>query len=109
MLIDPFSTNRLTSAIIGGAIRVHKATGPGLLESVYFPCLVFEVRQPDRRAADMDLAQSARTLRIPNASTRRRRSRQRFALVIERGSERQPSFSEAAFPPFVSVFSVSSF
>jgi GxxExxY protein len=45
MLIDPFSTNRLTSTIIGGAIRVHKATGPGLLESVYFPCLLFEVRQ----------------------------------------------------------------
>jgi hypothetical protein len=45
MLIDPFSTNRVTSAIIGGAIRVHKATGPGLLESVYFPCLLFEVRQ----------------------------------------------------------------
>jgi GxxExxY protein len=45
MLIDPFSTNRLTSVIIGGAIRVHKATGPGLLESVYFPCLLFEVRQ----------------------------------------------------------------
>lgn len=45
MLIDPFSTNRLTSIIIGGAIRVHRATGPGLLESVYFPCLLFEVRQ----------------------------------------------------------------
>jgi len=45
MLTDPFSTNRLTSTIIGGAIRVHRATGPGLLESVYLPCLLFEVRQ----------------------------------------------------------------
>jgi GxxExxY protein len=45
MLTDPFSTNRLTSTIIGAAIRVHRATGPGLLESVYSPCVVFELRQ----------------------------------------------------------------
>ena len=45
MLTDPFSTNHVTRAIIGGAIRVHRATGPGLLESAYFPCLLFEVRQ----------------------------------------------------------------
>src|SRR6476646_3180891 len=38
MLIDPFNTNRLTSTIIGCAIRVHRGTGPGLLESVYGPC-----------------------------------------------------------------------
>jgi GxxExxY protein len=45
MLTDPFSTNRITSTIIGSAIRVHRATGPGLLESVYSPCLVFELRE----------------------------------------------------------------
>jgi len=45
MLTDPFNTNRVTSAIIGSAIKVHRATGPGLLESTYYPCLVFEVRQ----------------------------------------------------------------
>jgi len=45
MLTDPFSTNRLTSTIIGAAIKVHRETGPGLLESVYLPCLTFEVRQ----------------------------------------------------------------
>ena len=45
MLVDPFNTNHLTSIIIGAAIRVHRATGPGLLESAYSPCLVFEVRQ----------------------------------------------------------------
>jgi GxxExxY protein len=45
MLTDPFSTNSLTSTIIGAAIRVHRATGPGLLESVYSPCVVFELRQ----------------------------------------------------------------
>ena len=45
MLIDPFDTNRITSTIIGCAIRVHRATGPGLLESAYTPCLVYELRQ----------------------------------------------------------------
>ena len=45
MLIDPFGTNRLTSTIIGAAIRVHRVTGPGLLESAYLPCHVFELRE----------------------------------------------------------------
>jgi GxxExxY protein len=45
MLTDPFDTNRITSTIIGCAIRVHRATGPGLLESAYAPCLVYELRQ----------------------------------------------------------------
>ena len=44
MLTDPFGTNRLTSTIIGAAIRVHRVTGPGLLESAYLPCLVFELQ-----------------------------------------------------------------
>lgn len=33
----------LTSAIIGGAIEVHRALGPGLLESVYEECLAHEL------------------------------------------------------------------
>ena len=33
----------LTHAIIGGAIEVHKALGPGLLESVYEECLEAEL------------------------------------------------------------------
>ncbi|MFL6279118.1 MAG: GxxExxY protein [Vicinamibacterales bacterium] len=45
MLTDPFSTNRLTSTIIGSAIKVHRVTGPGLLESAYLPCLLFELRE----------------------------------------------------------------
>jgi GxxExxY protein len=44
MLTDPFSTNRITSTIIGAAIRVHRVTGPGLLESAYVPCLLFELQ-----------------------------------------------------------------
>jgi GxxExxY protein len=34
--------NQLTGQIIGAAIEVHKALGPGLLESVYEECLCHE-------------------------------------------------------------------
>jgi len=36
--------DELTEKIIGGAIKVHKVLGPGLLESAYEACLVFELR-----------------------------------------------------------------
>jgi GxxExxY protein len=36
--------NRITQCVIGAAIRVHRALGPGLLESVYLACLVHELR-----------------------------------------------------------------
>ncbi len=35
--------NRLTEGIIGAAIDVHRALGPGLLESTYLACLKFEL------------------------------------------------------------------
>jgi GxxExxY protein len=34
--------NQLTEKIIGCAIKVHRALGPGLLESAYEACLAFE-------------------------------------------------------------------
>jgi len=37
--------NQITSAIIAAAIRVHRALGPGLLESAYRACLCYELRQ----------------------------------------------------------------
>jgi GxxExxY protein len=37
------STNELTQAIIGAAIEVHRALGPGLLESAYLACLCREL------------------------------------------------------------------
>lgn len=37
--------NEISSQIIGSAIEVHKFLGPGLLESSYEACLLFELRQ----------------------------------------------------------------
>jgi GxxExxY protein len=37
--------NQITEAIIGAAIKVHRALGPGLLESAYEACLLFELTQ----------------------------------------------------------------
>jgi GxxExxY protein len=37
------SLNQLTSLIIQAAVRVHRALGPGLLESAYLGCLCFEL------------------------------------------------------------------
>ena len=44
----------ITEQIIGGAIAVHKALGPGLLESAYEACLVYELRESRaaKRASD---------------------------------------------------------
>jgi GxxExxY protein len=35
--------NRLSKAIIGSAIEVHREMGPGLLESIYERCLLTEI------------------------------------------------------------------
>jgi len=39
--------NQLTEKIIGCAIEVHKALGPGLLESAYEECFCYELAQND--------------------------------------------------------------
>ena len=36
--------NNITGNIIGAAIDVHKILGPGLLESTYETCLIYELR-----------------------------------------------------------------
>ncbi len=38
------SSNELTSNVIGACIEVHRHLGPGLLESAYEECLVYELR-----------------------------------------------------------------
>jgi len=35
--------NKITDIIIGAAIEVHRALGPGLLESAYESCMIFEI------------------------------------------------------------------
>jgi GxxExxY protein len=36
---------KLTEAIIGAAIEIHRVLGPGLMESVYEECLCYELSQ----------------------------------------------------------------
>lgn len=47
---------RVASALIDAAIKVHRVLGPGLLESVYEACLCYELSKrgiPFRRQVDM--------------------------------------------------------
>jgi GxxExxY protein len=37
--------SKLAGLIIGAAIKVHRALGPGLLESAYQACLIYELRR----------------------------------------------------------------
>ena len=42
---DSARLNIISEQIIGSAIEVHRTVGPGLLESAYEACLVFELAQ----------------------------------------------------------------
>jgi GxxExxY protein len=44
-LTEAEKLNHITESIIGCAIAVHKALGPGLLESAYEACLAYELAQ----------------------------------------------------------------
>ena len=43
MRVDPEEYSHITGQILAGAIEVHRALGPGLLESIYMPCLHYEL------------------------------------------------------------------
>ena len=44
MLAPVGPLNQITSRIIAAAIEVHRTLGPGLLESAYHACLLYELR-----------------------------------------------------------------
>ena len=41
--MDPATLNRLSYRVIQAAIEIHKAIGPGLLESAYRRCMIYEL------------------------------------------------------------------
>ncbi|HMA49957.1 MAG TPA: GxxExxY protein, partial [Magnetospirillaceae bacterium] len=43
MAEPPQRLNEVTRQIVDGAFAVHSTLGPGLLESVYEPCLAYEL------------------------------------------------------------------
>jgi GxxExxY protein len=43
MTVDPSEFNDITRRILAAAIEVHRTLGPGLLESIYAPCLHAEL------------------------------------------------------------------
>ena len=47
--MDKDPLNNVTSGIIGAAIDVHRALGPGLLESAYEACLAYELSQREMK------------------------------------------------------------
>jgi GxxExxY protein len=44
--------NKISGIVISSAIEVHRHMGPGLLESIYQQCLIFELRSRDLRVAE---------------------------------------------------------
>jgi len=45
--IDADALNRLSHRIIEAAIEIHSKIGPGLLESIYRACMIYELARQD--------------------------------------------------------------
>ena len=58
------SVNALTQKIIGCAMAVHSALGPGLLESAYLACLIVELRHAGLRILPVHEAQLVTYLKL---------------------------------------------
>jgi GxxExxY protein len=68
--------NRISGSIIGAAIEVHRALGPGLLESAYHECLVRELLERGHHVG------RERTIPVVYGGTVMRR-RLRLDLVVD--------------------------
>ena len=45
--MNNYSENEISRIIFNSALKVHKALGPGLLESAYEECLFYELKKAD--------------------------------------------------------------
>ena len=57
--------NKIGDAVIGAAMRIHSALGPGLLESAYETCLLYELEKhglPARRQVLIPIRYEALTI-----------------------------------------------
>ena len=48
--MDHKKINEVSGCVVDAAMKVHTALGPGLLESAYEACLVYELRKRNRKA-----------------------------------------------------------
>jgi GxxExxY protein len=48
--MDTAALDRISFLIIQAAIEIHKALGPGLLESTYRTCMLYELKRRDLKA-----------------------------------------------------------
>ena|SRR5258705_7120041 len=55
MLVEDPQLNELTGRILASAIEVHRVLGAGLFESVYHPCLHFELAERGLRFSTQQL------------------------------------------------------
>ncbi len=68
MLLDDQRLNDLTGRILASAIEVHRVLGPGLFESVYHPCLRFELAERGLQfATQQSIPIVYKTIRLPAA------------------------------------------
>lgn len=49
--MEPRPLNHVSFLIIQSAIQIHRALGPGLLESIYRACMIYELQERGMKVA----------------------------------------------------------